>query len=1335
MTGTRRLGAFRKPLLPKKCGDRMAEIDSLEIKILAEDNAAARKIKSLAKALEKLDQALASGGMSTVVKSMEALNKSADGLSTVEKAMKSVSDAANGIGKSVEAMKGVGTLLQQLGKIGKIGKIEISKSLPKRLTEIGEAMQSISPDSLERLDAMTQSLSKLKGVSLRGARDVAKELPKTRKEDAGALSDTPELRRTVKDKMRFSSLFSSVSAGAKKAIGYIKKFFSALSPLADKVLPKVGSGLKKLGKSLISHVTKPFKSAISVIGKWKSAFGRLALYRVIRSAIRAVTEGIKTGIDNLYQYSTLSGTEFAPAMNSLATSALYLKNSLGAVAAPLIQAVAPAVDYLIDQFVSLLNVIGKVFAALSGKSTYTQAKKHATEYGDALNGAAGAAKTLKDYTLGFDELNVFNDNKNGAGGGSGDSTDYGSMFEEVEIPSEYADWAKNIRDAIEKGDWYGAGEILAEKLNELIANADFEGWGEIIGAKIQNAINAAIGFIRKTNWQGLGEGVAVFLDGVIDEIKPNDLGALIASKIETGIEFAYGFVTRFKWDKFGRWLGGIVNGWFDEIDWAKLGKTIGNGIKGVLDTATKFLAAVDWEQVGEDVADFLTNIDWNGVFQGLWDAAASAVETVIGLFTGLEENLAGTPEILWDIAKALAAWKISRSVLNLFDKLSAGKFGKALEGLNTSLGKIAAGLTISITGLTIESSGIQDMVMNGPDIKNIIKVAFGSVLGVAGSLLAFDTGPVGWTVGIGLALGIGIKTFVDANEDETRRQIEEAAEKIKTAYEESDFHKKMQEIINDASESIEITKQITVNILAGYNTYEDSTVELDALKPIIDKIFELDGIENKTNGQLQELSNYVQILNDANLPGLHIDLDPDGKVNTTREQIDKITEAIEKQIKLEAARDLLYEAYKAKIQATQELKKSQNELNKATEEVTRKQAEYNKAIESFPDVGVFREALLQKYINDGLIPEKIALDEAIAARDKYAEAVKSADQALNDANETTKYYTKEIGNLSVASESTAEPIKNLFSDLYENWTKDGKLSGEGFLEITSAALDAGIPQDTIDLIVGAFDELGTAWNADGGQAGNNLKAAVENALENGIPEYIVRGITDTFGSVPEEWYTTLQNAGTEAIEGVNSGIGYGVPKRIINKVMGIWDGLKTDWSDAGWSAGSGIISSVHDAITSGEGDLISKVSSFVENVSSKLKFSSTLTTVIDIVGKVSSVLWEPEKKIKGYATGGYVDKGQLFIAREKGAEMVGAIGNRTAVANNDQIVSGISGGVSQANQGVIDTLLDVCSRLIVAIEENRTNVQIGDEDIYKSAKRYEQRAGTNTSKGAFAYAR
>lgn len=53
--------------------------------------------------------------------------------------------------------------------------------------------------------------------------------------------------------------------------------------------------------------------------------------------------------------------------------------------------------------------------------------------------------------------------------------------------------------------------------------------------------------------------------------------------------------------------------------------------------------------------------------------------------------------------------------------------------------------------------------------------------------------------------------------------------------------------------------------------------------------------------------------------------------------------------------------------------------------------------------------------------------------------------------------------------------------------------------------------------------------------------------------------------------------------------------------------------------------------------------------------------------------------IPQYAGGGFPATGSLFIANESGPELVGQFGGNTAVANSDQIVAGITAGVSQAN--------------------------------------------------------
>ena len=141
-------------------------------------------------------------------------------------------------------------------------------------------------------------------------------------------------------------------------------------------------------------------------------------------------------------------------------------------------------------------------------------------------------------------------------------------------------------------------------------------------------------------------------------------------------------------------------------------------------------------------------------------------------------------------------------------------------------------------------------------------------------------------------------------------------------------------------------------------------------------------------------------------------------------------------------------------------------------------------------------------------------------------------------------------------------------------------------------------------------------------------------------------------------------------------------------------------------------------------------------------FENFVNGVIRIVNKViswvnSAVGWLgisipfiAEVTIPKLADGGFVDEGQLFIAREAGAEMVGAIGRRTAVANNEQIVDGIAAGVSIANDSVVAAIY----ALLNVVEGKEMSVAIGDDVIGRSYDRYNRNRGVRVNDGAFANA-
>ena len=93
-----------------------------------------------------------------------------------------------------------------------------------------------------------------------------------------------------------------------------------------------------------------------------------------------------------------------------------------------------------------------------------------------------------------------------------------------------------------------------------------------------------------------------------------------------------------------------------------------------------------------------------------------------------------------------------------------------------------------------------------------------------------------------------------------------------------------------------------------------------------------------------------------------------------------------------------------------------------------------------------------------------------------------------------------------------------------------------------------------------------------------------------------------------------------------------------------------------------------------------------------------------------------------YAEGGFPEMGQMFIAREAGAEMVGNIGRRTAVANNDQIVSGIAGGVAEANEEQ-NVLLREQNSLLRAILEKDSGVYLDGKNLTNSVEKYQRERG------------
>lgn len=98
--------------------------------------------------------------------------------------------------------------------------------------------------------------------------------------------------------------------------------------------------------------------------------------------------------------------------------------------------------------------------------------------------------------------------------------------------------------------------------------------------------------------------------------------------------------------------------------------------------------------------------------------------------------------------------------------------------------------------------------------------------------------------------------------------------------------------------------------------------------------------------------------------------------------------------------------------------------------------------------------------------------------------------------------------------------------------------------------------------------------------------------------------------------------------------------------------------------------------------------------------------------------------IEMFANGGFPRSGEMFIAREAGAELVGSIGSKTAVANNDQIERAIFNAVLTA---MSQAMANGSSQPI----ELNQKIELDGDVIYNNQQRVSARRGINFGLGAF----
>jgi len=183
--------------------------------------------------------------------------------------------------------------------------------------------------------------------------------------------------------------------------------------------------------------------------------------------------------------------------------------------------------------------------------------------------------------------------------------------------------------------------------------------------------------------------------------------------------------------------------------------------------------------------------------------------------------------------------------------------------------------------------------------------------------------------------------------------------------------------------------------------------------------------------------------------------------------------------------------------------------------------------------------------------------------------------------------------------------------------------------------------------------------------------------------FLLTSFQVVFGAIAGVLTGFLKNFGDgfKNIENILSGI--------ITFIKGVFTG---NWKTA-WEGIKSIFAGVWGSLTSIVRHPINLIIGLVNGMLGGIR--TGINAVVNAVNKMSFKVpsWVPALGGKKFgfnlspinmpnipylANGGLVDEGQMFIAREAGPELVGTMGNKTAVANNNQIIEGIKQGVLEA---------------------------------------------------------
>lgn len=980
-----------------------------------------------------------------------------------------------------------------------------------------------------------------------------------------------------------------------------------------------------------------------------------------------------------------------------------------------------------------------------GSGAMDDVSDSAKDAGKSVGGTTKKVKDLKKelQTLGFDELNILNSPKSdsdngGSGGGSGSGGVGGGSIGDIDLPQyDFLKGLQKSTDEMEKklkelfkpvtDSWnkYGKGvmdsfKFMLDELSGLVKSLGKsfgEVWQNGTGKKTVSEILLIVknlcdfvGYLAKRfreAWDEAGLGTKIIqnlwdaannLLHSVEDISEQLSNFAFYLDFKPALKSAYSLSKAFKElsDIVGKYLSdafknvllplmkwGIEKGvpkvvsaladalkgvsaalknlrpfiTFLEKLGIALGKLVGNTILVGISALGKALMAIGQSKtllsaLTGTVVTLIASMKWGKVIKDLNDvnSTVSKLKVVFELFK--TEGISALELLVQDFVKSHKA----------LDTLVTG-----FKGLNDANG-ILSGVSTAVTALGTKI-GVLSVAEGGAT----------TATGLLGGALAFLAANPLVAVAGAIAIAVGAIAFFTSrvkDNSEAQENALDSAKRLADGLKEQakEWRNASEEARNNANDGIK-----NANVAADYAS----------------KLYGIVDANGKITGSVKQAQFFVDELNSQ--LGTNIKIH-DGVISNwgkEKEAINETIEALKRKAVIEAYSKEFAEADMKRIEAKKQLAEATSKLNESKE----KEAELEK-----------RLADAQANHTGSTIYLRNELDNQKKVTNQLSGAVENATNKLTDITEGCDMYNKAIQ----ATDGTVESSTAFIVAQYGVLTKDGTYTYSslvnGINDLNAKCDENGKVWQTLskteqeaskqariqllsDLAQKAFNQgktyeqmLSTA-KAKGAELTQADKAELKKQYDN------LKKQANDIKAVKKEQYNALLSLLDK----------YGIDKESKDGKRYVSELKKAQKN--GTEQGQQYIDKLAKKISKDS----QKVSKEVDKTSkdSKKQFEShqadfkvdtkSATKALNkYIGSIPDSkamrldLKTDKKKFKignfafdidFRAGGGFPDTGQMFIAREAGPELVGRIGRRTAVANNDQIVQGIASAVRSAMAG------------------------------------------------------